>query len=71
MYEPNKQKTQRAGSPIFENVIELRRGIFNEWVIITDSAAAVDKILQGKEYEAQRRIRDTKTGSFYNEDVKL
>lgn len=67
----NKQKTQRAGSPIFETVIELRRGMYNEWVIINDAATAVDNILDGKQYDVQRRIRDPKRGSFYVEKDKM
>jgi stage III sporulation protein SpoIIIAA len=69
--EKNKQKTQRAGAPIFEIIIELRRGMHNEWVITTNSAAAVDDILDGEKYHVQRRIRDAETGTFYITNDKL
>jgi len=55
----NKLKTQRAGEPTFEIIVELRRGEYNEWQIVLDAATAVDTILKGGRYKAQRRTRDT------------
>ena len=63
----NKLKTQRAGSPIFDVVIELRRGELHDWRIVSPCAAAVDSILEGARYEAQRRTRDDTTGEFFLE----
>ena len=63
--EKNKQKTQRAGAPIFEIIVELRRGMYHEWIITTDSGKAVDDILDGKKYIVQRRSRDADTGAFH------
>ena len=63
--EKNKQKTQRAGAPIFEIIVELRRGMYHEWIITTDSGKAVDDILDRKKYIVQRRSRDADTGAFH------
>mmetsp|Transcript_11692 Transcript_11692/g.17758 ORF Transcript_11692/g.17758 Transcript_11692/m.17758 type:complete len:759 (-) Transcript_11692:454-2730(-) len=63
--EKNKQKTQRAGAPIFEVVVEVRRGMYHEWIVTTDSGKAVDDILNGEKYRIQRRIRDADTGRFH------
>lgn len=67
----NKQKTQRAGAPIFEVIIELRRGMYNEWIITNDSARAVDAILDGKKYKVQKRIRNPTNGSFFTKEDNL
>lgn len=50
-------QTQRAGAPIFDTIIELKRGDVNEWSIIKDVAAAVDALLSGDSYEVERRTR--------------
>ena len=67
----NKKKTQRAGEPIFEIIIELSRGKHDEWIITTNSTEAVDKILNGEKYDAQRRIRNPNNGRFYVMNDKL
>ncbi|OQR89072.1 hypothetical protein ACHHYP_06485 [Achlya hypogyna] len=59
-----KQQTQRAGEPIFEVVVELRRGEYTTWRLVMDAAAAVDAILEGQMYEAQVRTRTEKAGAF-------
>jgi stage III sporulation protein SpoIIIAA len=59
-----KLKAQRAGAPVFDTIVELRRGAHHEWSIIMDVASAVDKVLEGAEYPTQRRIRDPKTGAI-------
>lgn len=68
--QPNKQKTQRAGAPIFEIIVELHRGHQNDWTVILNTAKAVDQILDGEKYEVQRRLRDTRTGCFYIQKEK-
>eukprot|EP00904_Undaria_pinnatifida_P009091 jgi/Undpi1/5311/HiC_scaffold_2.g00592.m1 len=55
----NKVQTQRAGAPIFDTIIELKRGDVNEWRIIRDVGAAVDALLSGGSYEVERRTRLT------------
>ncbi|CAM9142728.1 unnamed protein product [Laminaria digitata] len=50
-------QTQRAGAPIFDTIIELKRGDVNQWSIIKDVGAAVDALLSGRYYEVERRMR--------------
>lgn len=53
-----KVRSQRAGSPIFDIVIELKAGqTFTEYNIIGNVGRAVDKILEGQKYHIQRRTR--------------
>lgn len=59
-----KLKAQRAGAPTFDVIVELRRGAHHEWRIVTDVATAVDKMLEGLPYHAQRRTRDPATGAI-------
>jgi stage III sporulation protein SpoIIIAA len=59
-----KTKSERAGPPTFEIVVELKRGTHHEWTIIFDSGKAVDRILEGEEYPIQRRTRNPKTGAM-------
>ncbi|EQC36099.1 hypothetical protein SDRG_06216 [Saprolegnia diclina VS20] len=61
-----KLLAQRGGEPIFEVVVELRRGQYNAWRIVTDAASAVDGILAGEVYKAQVRTRAT-DGLYYTE----
>ena len=63
----DKTKTERAGPPIFDMVIELRRGEPHEWRVVKDTAKAVDLILEGERYHSQRRTRDPTTGEFFLE----
>lgn len=56
-----KQKTIRAGPPVFDIVIDVN-GENNEWAIIKDTASAVDDILDEKEHYAECRHRCTDTG---------
>lgn len=52
-----------APPPIFEVVVELRRGVPNEFRVITDTAEAVDAIVQGTSYPVQVRTLDPVSGS--------
>jgi hypothetical protein len=63
----DKLKAQRAGPPIFDVIVELRRGEPHEWRIVLNTATAVDQILEGSHYAAQRRTRDPATGEFFLE----
>ena len=63
----DKVMAQRAGPPIFDIIIELRRGEPHEWRIVKNSGKAVDEILQGSHYLSQRRTRDPATGEFFIE----
>ncbi|KDO17840.1 hypothetical protein SPRG_22372 [Saprolegnia parasitica CBS 223.65] len=64
-----KLLAQRGGEPIFEVIVELRRGQYNAWRIVTDAASAVDAILADETYEAQVRTRAT--DGFYYCEQKL
>lgn len=60
-----KTKAERAGPPTFDILVELRRGEHHEWRIVLDSGDAVDRILRGEEYKAQRRTRNPETGAIH------
>ncbi len=57
----DKVITQRVGSPIFDVIVEVRRGAFHDWRLITETAKAVDAILNGDSFSYQRRSRDPNT----------
>lgn len=61
--EVQKVVPQRSGPPVFEILVELRRGQHNQWRIVADSGDAVDRILQGNLYHAQRRTREPHSGA--------
>lgn len=50
-------RVQRAGAPIFDTIIQLKRGEVNTWTIIQNTGLAVDAILNGEPYDVQRRVR--------------
>jgi stage III sporulation protein SpoIIIAA len=56
----SKLRAERKAPPIFDVVVELRRGFLHEWQIVLNSAAAVDSILKVGMYEAEIRTRDPK-----------
>jgi stage III sporulation protein SpoIIIAA len=60
-----KTKAERAGPPTFDIIVELKRGAHDEWRVVMDAGDAVDRILRGEEYKAQRRIRDAETGAVH------
>lgn len=60
-----KTKAERAGPATFEIVVELKRGAHHEWRIVLDSGDAVDRVLRGEQYEAQKRTRDPNTGFIH------
>lgn len=64
-FSVSKTKAQRSAEPTFEVIIEVRRGARNEWKVTTDSAKAVDAILDGLNYKAQLRTRDPETGHMF------
>jgi stage III sporulation protein SpoIIIAA len=63
----DKLKAQRAGPPVFDIIVELRRGEPNEWRVVNPCAKAVDMILEGSHYLSRRRTRDPATGDFFLE----
>uniref|UniRef100_A0A6B2L513 AAA+ ATPase domain-containing protein n=1 Tax=Arcella intermedia TaxID=1963864 RepID=A0A6B2L513_9EUKA len=56
----SKLAAQRIAPPIFDVVIELMKGEFNKWRVVTKVEEAVDKILKGKPYPVQIRSRSDK-----------
>jgi hypothetical protein len=59
-----KLKAQRAGPPTFDIIVELTRREQHEWRIITEVGNAVDKVLDGELFKAQRRTRNPATGAI-------
>ena len=67
----SKTKTQRRSEPTFDVVVELGpRGQFLDWCIVHNVAGAVDDVLDGKKYKAERRFQNTDTGAMFMEYVK-
>lgn len=60
----SKLKRQRAGEPIFDIIVELSKMHRDEWIVVLDSAAAVDSIIENGRYDAQIRRRCADTGCF-------
>ena len=54
---------RRAAEPMFDVIVQLRRGAYHEWTIV-DTAKAVDATLSGQSYLAQVRTIDPDTGSM-------
>jgi len=54
----SKTKTQRMGEPTFDVIVEVTRGKFHEWNIVKDTGKAVDAILDGSNYDVERRSRN-------------
>lgn len=59
----SKLNAQRRGPPIFDVVIEVKRGYLHEWHVILNSAAAVDSILSNGNYSVQARYRENSGAS--------
>ena len=55
----SKTRVQRCSEPTFEIIVEVSRESRHDWRIVSDSAKAVDRILDGLRYQAQLRSRDT------------
>ena len=60
-----KTVAERSGQPTFDVVIELDRENRGSWTVVMDVAGAVDSILKGGLYRAQKRTRDS-SGEFFN-----
>jgi len=69
-FSVSKTKVQRAGEPTFEVIVEVRRGTRHEWKVVADSARAVDKILDGFQYQAQLRTRNPDSGEMRMELIE-
>ena len=65
-----KQMTVRTGKPIFDIIIELKRGQLNEWNVICNVGKAVDDILNGHQYTVQKRMRCMNSGRIFVEKQK-
>ena len=63
--ELSKLRSQRAGAPIFDAIVELQSGRFDEWRIVTNVPKAVDAILQGAPYLCHLRSREPETGEIH------
>ena len=59
--------TQGTRQPLFDVIIELRCGEFNQCRIIMNTADAVDCIVDGGEYLVQKRSRDAGTVELFLE----
>ena len=67
----HKVRQQRAGSSVFDVVIELKPKQLHEWTVIFGVERAVDNIVSGKPYLAQiRRRDDTGAASLELVDIK-
>ena len=53
----SKLKAERKGPPIFDVIVELKRGRLHEWQVVLHTASAVDSILSNGRYSAQIRTR--------------
>ncbi|KDO16091.1 hypothetical protein SPRG_18378, partial [Saprolegnia parasitica CBS 223.65] len=62
---------ERGGAPIFEVIVELRRGQYDTWRIISNAADAVDAILSNTDYETQVRTRTADGNAFLFSTEKL
>lgn len=60
----SKTIVQRRSEPTFEIIVEVSRESRHDWRIVTDSAKAVDKILDGLQYQATLRSRDPENGNM-------
>jgi len=60
----SKVKAERAGAPIFDVIVELQRGQHHIWRVVRNTTDAVDRILDGQQYLAERRIRDPASGTI-------
>lgn len=60
-----KLRTERTGEPVFDIIVELRKGVYHEWHVVLDTGKAVDRIIEGRQYRRQRRVRNPMTGTFH------
>uniref|UniRef100_A0A7S2YRG6 AAA+ ATPase domain-containing protein n=1 Tax=Entomoneis paludosa TaxID=265537 RepID=A0A7S2YRG6_9STRA len=70
----SKLKPERKAPPVFDVVVELKRGHLHEWQVVLNTADAVDSILSHSKYSAQVRKRDpegTKAGVEIDDVVVL
>jgi stage III sporulation protein SpoIIIAA len=54
--------SQQASQPVFDIIVDFFQGNFNEWGVVLDTADAVERIFDGRQYRLQRRLFDPKTG---------
>uniref|UniRef100_K3WXX3 AAA+ ATPase domain-containing protein n=1 Tax=Globisporangium ultimum (strain ATCC 200006 / CBS 805.95 / DAOM BR144) TaxID=431595 RepID=K3WXX3_GLOUD len=65
----SKSKTQRMHAPTFDVIVEVKGR--NEYVVIFNTAQAVDDILEGRFVKGQWRSRDPETGSIRMQLVRV
>jgi stage III sporulation protein SpoIIIAA len=53
-----KTRVERAGSPVFDIIIELVPGNYNQWRVIHDVGKAFDDLLSGNSYDVEERTRN-------------
>lgn len=66
IFMPSQVLKQRAGTPIFDMIIEIKRGEVGTWTIIKNVAVAVDALLEGDGYEVERRSRSERDSQSGN-----
>lgn len=49
----SKLHTQRAAQPTFDEVVEVKSELHDQWRVTLDSGMAVDSILESRKYTAQ------------------
>lgn len=63
-------QSERAGTPIFDTVVELERGKVNTWSIVRNVDVAVDAVLSGIPYKVEKRTSIPRD-SARSEEVKI
>lgn len=53
-----------SGPPLFDVIVELKRGEHHVWRVITNTVDVIDCVLNGKQCMVQRRTRDPANGSI-------
>jgi hypothetical protein len=64
----SKIRRERKQTPVFDSVVELRKGRLHEWRVVLDTATAVDSILRTGRYAVQQRWRDPEVGDIWAHD---
>jgi len=67
---PKKNQTTRAGTPVFDKIIQLSKEERGKCIIIHDVAKAIDCMLEGITYEAEQRWHHG-NDCFYTKKVSI
>jgi len=57
--------TERLSEPTFDCIVEIKRGDRNQWMVIHNTAKAVDAYLSGDFIDKETRIRDPESGKVF------